>query len=178
MDALEAARPENISSEAPRMVDRGVGASPPPAMVSPRFGEEEVPGGSVGEEVVPLQQALNWLDAKDLGRVVIVGPLPRPLHDEGLQWERTRAYQLERALLRRVAGFRACRVVPLGRQLTAMSRTSERTQNGRPGTRGGHPRRARGVHIVKRDLGYWAPDGVHLVNAGYGRLSSKVDQAW
>ncbi|XP_043203813.1 ras-responsive element-binding protein 1-like isoform X1 [Amphibalanus amphitrite] len=118
------------------------------------------PGGIRGSpEGVTQKISLLLTDlAGIIPDVTLVGPTPRPANDEGLLWNKTPAFLLERQMLSLRDGGRGPAVLSVGRRLC-------RWRNG--------PTRGHYVHSTA----FYNPDGVHLTGAGYGRLAPRLP-AW
>ena len=112
------------------------------------------PDGRRGEPVVARLGALLEDLTKEVPEVILVGPTPRPKHDEGLPWNRTPAFLLERDLLT-LRNRNGVQVICVGRRVC-------RWRNGKN----------RGYHVHASV--YFDQDLVHLSGPGYERMSERL----
>ena len=91
----------------------------------------------------------------EISDITLIGPTPRPAHDENLPWNLTPAFFLERQMLALRNSDRGVAVLSVGRRLCQW-------RNGRD----------RGYFVYATAL--FARDGVHLSSAGYARLGARL----
>ncbi|KAF0292021.1 hypothetical protein FJT64_009915 [Amphibalanus amphitrite] len=98
-----------------------------------------------------IRQLLDVLKEKGPKMIIILGPLPRLCaHVDGIAWERTASYHMERATKRTVDQTEGASMTTLGRSLT---------------------KKKFGRHSVRSECGMWfKDDGVHLNQCGYRKL--------
>ena len=113
------------------------------------------PDGRREEPVVAKVGALLEELIKEVPEVILVGPTPRPKHDEGQPWNRTPAFLLERDML-------ALRNPNQGVQVICVGRRVCRWRNGRN----------RGYYVHASS--HFDPDRVHLSGPGYERMKERL----
>ena len=104
-----------------------------------------------------IQRTLKQL-ADHTTTVIVLGPLPRPRGEQdGIAWEKTAAYHLERAVKKVVEKLEkehtgvVFKFVPLGRYLTKKQKKR---------------------HVIRSECSVWyRADGIHLNEEGYSKIA-------
>ena len=97
-----------------------------------------------------LRNVISYLKGKGPQGIIVLGPLPRPGgQEEGIAWERTASYHMERAMKKEVDQMDGVSMTTLGRGLT---------------------KKLYGRHSMRRECNVWFRDGVHPNRQGYKKL--------
>ena len=97
-----------------------------------------------------IHSVISYLKGKGPQCIIVLGPLPRPGgHEEGIAWERTASYHMERTTKKEVDEMDGVSMTTLGRGLT---------------------KKLCGRHSMRRECNIWFRDGVHPNRQGYKKL--------
>ena len=113
------------------------------------------------QTLTAIGDALSKVCERAMDGMVLLGPLPRPVHDDGICWEDTAAFRLDRALCTLVRE----RLAAKGASFVQCGRTvCRRAYNGR---------KKRSCEV---DISLFDRDRVHLNATGYAQVACRMPE--